>query len=356
MLASINQASKREDIMAESIESPQAPSTTQEVRFSFHGDGGEFFRIWIVNLVLSILTLGIYSAWAKVRTKRYFYGNTELAGDRFDYLASPIAILKGRIIAVALLGIYTVLSVFFVPVSYLVLALLLLVMPYVVMRSIRFNAVMSSWRGVRFGFGGDIIGAYKAVLLWPLFGFLTLGLGMPYAWYKQNQYLYNNYAYGKSSSSTVATSADFYRVLFVVVGIAVGGAVVLSVLAATLGQFPLFAILIGLGYLAFYVLIYAGYQSTYFSAVFNNAEVQGNRLQTDVTIKGLFQIVLLNTVFTLLTLGLYYPWAAVRVARYMQAHLWIEAVDLDSFVAQERAQEDALGDEIGEAFDFGIGI
>jgi uncharacterized membrane protein YjgN (DUF898 family) len=183
--------------MAESIESPQAPSTTQEVRFSFHGDGGEFFRIWIVNLVLSILTLGIYSAWAKVRTKRYFYGNTELAGDRFDYLASPIAILKGRIIAVALLGIYTVLSVFFVPVSYLVLALLLLVMPYVVMRSIRFNAVMSSWRGVRFGFGGDIIGAYKAVLLWPLFGFLTLGLGMPYAWYKQNQYLYNNYAYGK---------------------------------------------------------------------------------------------------------------------------------------------------------------
>jgi uncharacterized membrane protein YjgN (DUF898 family) len=179
---------------------------------------------------------------------------------------------------------------------------------------------------------------------------------MPYAWYKQNQYLYNNYAYGKSSSSTVATSADFYRVLFVVVGIAVGGAVVLSVLAATLGQFPLFAILIGLGYLAFYVLIYAGYQSSYFSAVFNNAEVQGNRLQTDVTIKGLFQIVLLNTVFTLLTLGLYYPWAAVRVARYMQAHLWIEAVDLDSFVAQERAQEDALGDEIGEAFDFGIGI
>ncbi|MED5348372.1 MAG: DUF898 family protein, partial [Pseudomonadota bacterium] len=47
--------------------------TTQE-RFQFHGEGGEFFRIWIVNLVLSIVTLGIYSAWAKVRTKRYFYG------------------------------------------------------------------------------------------------------------------------------------------------------------------------------------------------------------------------------------------------------------------------------------------
>ena len=118
--------------MAESTEMPQESTSTaaKEERFCFHGEGGEFFRIWIVNLVLSIVTLGIYSAWAKVRTKRYFYGNTELAGDRFDYLASPIAILKGRIIAVVLLVIYTVLSVFFVPASYLMLALLLLVMPW----------------------------------------------------------------------------------------------------------------------------------------------------------------------------------------------------------------------------------
>ena len=110
------------------------------------------------------------------------------------------------------------------------------------------------------------------------------------------------------------------------------------------------------GVLEMYVLIYAGYQATYFSAVFNHAELQGNRLQTDVTVKGLFMVVLPNTVFTILTLGLYYPWAAVRVARYMQDHLWVEAVDLDTFVAQEQEQENALGDEIGEAFDFGIGI
>ncbi|ENY72193.1 hypothetical protein G114_09394 [Aeromonas diversa CDC 2478-85] len=45
------------------------------------------------------MTLGIYSAWAKVRTQRYFYGSTELDGDRFEYLAEPLRILKGRIIA-----------------------------------------------------------------------------------------------------------------------------------------------------------------------------------------------------------------------------------------------------------------
>ncbi|MEX1058239.1 MAG: DUF898 family protein, partial [Natronospirillum sp.] len=43
---------------------------------AFNGRGGEYFGIWIVNIALTVLTLGIYSAWAKVRNKRYFYGNT----------------------------------------------------------------------------------------------------------------------------------------------------------------------------------------------------------------------------------------------------------------------------------------
>ena len=58
-------------------------------QFQFSGKAGEFFRIWIVNVLLTILTLGIYSAWAKVRTNRYFYSSTTLAGSSFSYLAKP---------------------------------------------------------------------------------------------------------------------------------------------------------------------------------------------------------------------------------------------------------------------------
>jgi len=47
---------------------------------SFTGDAREYFNIWIVNIALTILTLGIFSAWAKVRKKRYFYGNTYADG------------------------------------------------------------------------------------------------------------------------------------------------------------------------------------------------------------------------------------------------------------------------------------
>ncbi|MGU7802487.1 DUF898 family protein, partial [Escherichia coli] len=74
--------------------------------FTFSGRGSEYFRIWIVNLLLSIVTLGIYSAWAKVRRLRYFYDNTSVAGASFDYHGNPVAILKGRILAVVLIVVY----------------------------------------------------------------------------------------------------------------------------------------------------------------------------------------------------------------------------------------------------------
>ncbi|HEY0302921.1 MAG TPA: DUF898 family protein, partial [Rhizomicrobium sp.] len=82
----------------------------------FRGRGAEYFRIWVVNVALTVLTLGVYSAWAKVRTQRYFYGNTYLAGHSFEYHASAVRILIGRAIALALFAGYT-LSAIVVPVT-----------------------------------------------------------------------------------------------------------------------------------------------------------------------------------------------------------------------------------------------
>ena len=76
------------------------------MRPEFTGSASEYFRIWIVNLLFTLATLGIYSAWAKVRKKRYFYGSTRFDGDSFDYFASPKAILKGRLVAFAALLLY----------------------------------------------------------------------------------------------------------------------------------------------------------------------------------------------------------------------------------------------------------
>lgn len=73
----------------------------RKIGFEFRGDGIEYFKIWIVNILLTIVTLGIYSAWATVRNNRYFYSNLYLDNDNFRYLADPLTILKGRLIALA---------------------------------------------------------------------------------------------------------------------------------------------------------------------------------------------------------------------------------------------------------------
>ncbi len=60
----------------ESIE--QTNTDSKIISFYFTGKASEYFKIWIVNGLLTVLTLGIYSAWAKVRTNRYMYGNLYL--------------------------------------------------------------------------------------------------------------------------------------------------------------------------------------------------------------------------------------------------------------------------------------
>ncbi|MDP9808249.1 uncharacterized membrane protein YjgN (DUF898 family) [Rhizobium tibeticum] len=73
------------------------------VRAKFTGSASEYFGIWIVNVLLTIVTIGIYSAWAKVRRNRYFYGNTVLLGRAFEYHATGKQIFLGR--AVVFVGL-----------------------------------------------------------------------------------------------------------------------------------------------------------------------------------------------------------------------------------------------------------
>ena len=363
---------------------PAEPSATEH--FAFHGGGAEYFRIWIVNLLLSILTLGIYSAWAKVRTKRYFYGNTELAGDRFEYLASPIAILKGRLIGVALLVIYTVAGTFSTLLGLVAGGVLALLLPLIFIQAFRFNAHNSAWRGIRFGFDGGVWPAYQAYLLWPLFGVLTLGVGLPYALYRINQYQIDNHRFGESLAVSSATGGGFYRIALIGLGIFIlmlvvvmtgFGALIFSwfpveVLAqiasadpnnpdapvdpAILGPFLLLGLM---GYIAILLLVFVtgfAWEAMRFKMVFNRIALADNRVRNRISAPRYFWILFSNMLLISVTLGLFTPWARVRRSRYLLPAMWLETGDLDHFVAAEADRTSAQGDEIGEAFDLGIGI
>ena len=350
------------------VESSEKQQLATE-QFQFHGKGSDYFRIWIVNLLLTILTLGIYSAWAKVRTKRYFYGNTELAGDRFEYLANPVAILKGRLIAVAALVAYSLSGLISFQASLIALALLLLLLPLVVVQSLRFNSSNSAWRGVRFGFDGSFRQAYPPHLFWPLFGVITLGIGFPFALYKANQFQFNNHRFGTTRSTSSATARGFYGItlsvffatilafiLTIILFAIVGAVVAITGAEDLLESADLFGLIIFFPtYLIFYVCVVALYQALYYKLVFNNLEIGDNRLRSSITVNYIF-VILTNTILTIVTLGFFYPWAAVRRVRYLLSNVRVEARDLDSFTAGEFDHVSAQGDEFGEAFDLGIGF
>src|SRR5476649_2676097 len=155
----------------------QHHDTSHPVRF--HGKGGEYFSIWLVNALLTIVTLGIYSAWATVRRRRYFLGNTEINGDRFDYHARPIQILKGRLLVIAGIIVFYILAALMPKLALLFVLAFFALLPWVIVRSWRYNAIMTSYRGVRFNYHCKVGRAYWTMYLCPIL--LMLALYLPVA-------------------------------------------------------------------------------------------------------------------------------------------------------------------------------
>ena len=182
----------------------------------FKGKTAEYFGIWIVNLLLTIVTLGIYSAWAKVRRKKYFYHNTLIENVGFDYHAKPISILKGRIIAFAFFMGYSFSANInpFLPLIFLLI--LFIFLPWLVVRGSIFNARNSSHRGLRFDFVGTIGQAAKVFIVLPLLTFFTLGLIIPYISHEKSQFLVNNHRFGLSQFEMSRVVKQFYKVYLII--------------------------------------------------------------------------------------------------------------------------------------------
>jgi uncharacterized membrane protein YjgN (DUF898 family) len=325
---------------------PEVAGDGDRLQVQFHGTGGEYFKIWIVNILLAIITLGIYSAWAKVRNHRYFYSNTQIGNGSFEYTADPLAILKGRIIAVLFLLLFNY-SATVLPVLYGVLFLVLLgVMPWLINRSMAFRNRNTVYRNLRFGFDGDYPGALKAYILWPIAGVLSVGLLMPYAIFRQKHYLVANSRYGTSNFVPGFSAREIY-------GVAIR-AVLLLLLALVLFIVPFIGPLLGL---ALYLVVFAYFTANIGNVVYNGSRLLNHGFESTLQTRELALIYLTNWLLLLFTLGLAMPWVRVRLARYRAAHLLL-LVDgsLDNFIAAEEKQVNALGEEMGEAFDFDIGL
>lgn len=197
-------------VVAEVADPPAAPTVTTHP-LSFTGQAGEYFRIWILNLALTVVTLGLFLPWARVRQRQYFYGHTWLDGQNFEYTASPLALLRGYLIVGAFFLTYTLATNLqfqgWEIVAGVIGLLFVVLYPWLVMKSLRFLAVSTTHRGLRFRHHGRAGGAYTAYGLANIAAGVSGGLALPWAWFMQRRYQVENTAYGSARAKFRGTWA-----------------------------------------------------------------------------------------------------------------------------------------------------
>jgi len=371
---------------------PHLPDRTYQVEF--HGSGGEYFKIWIVNVLLTIVTCYIYAAWAKVRTKRYFYGNTTIDGSSFEYHATGKQLLLGSLLGLVLFISYTVAGQIHPAASGAMLLLFMVAFPWMLWRSLKFNANVSSFRNIRFAFEGNLMPLYGLTLIAPviIFGALfavgfvsagaeidemlvgTVAVGVmaiimaisPWIYKVMTSYTHNNYRYGQSDfTAAIKTSTVYgiYAAVFVMVVLpllAISATIAFIMQDALATDTPPVGLLISI-YPLF--LIVTTFAASYFRATTRNlrynSTLVGGRAQLNSTVKTmpLFWLTISNFLLTLITLGFALPWTKVRSAKFFAKHTTITVTGgMDDFVGAEVANARATGAELADAFDVGMDI
>lgn len=339
---------------------------------SFSGSGSEYFRIWIVNLALTVITLGIFSAWAKVRRLQYFYRHTRLAGAGFDYHGNPIAILKGRIVGLVLFALYSSAGYFNPWIALTIFVGLAVLMPWLLWRSLRFKFHNSSYRGIRFRFHGTAGQSYWVFLALPILTVLSLFTLGPFWHHRLKRYQFSNAAFGRSRFSMTTGVGEFYityifaififfcMLVLLFAAMAVGAmALAITGQAPQEGQFSpgmviLFTIA-GFVYSITLVAMQAITTARIQNACWNEARTDHHRFESRMSAPRLFGVLYTNFLGTIFTLGLYRPFAQVRLAAYVASTLTVLGnADFDAYAAGEGDDVTAVGEETTDMFDFDI--
>ncbi|MDE0308615.1 MAG: YjgN family protein [Acidiferrobacterales bacterium] len=321
----------------------------------FTGTAREYWGIFITNLLLSIATLGIYSAWAKVRRKRYFLNSTLIDGTSLNYHATGMQLFKGRLAAFVLLVSLSVLSQYMLAASFVITVLIVLAVPWVLNRSMRFNARVTSWRNVRFNWSGTYWRTFAVT--WPsiLLAIVSLGLMIPHISRWIYQYYARRYSFGETEFEESMDLRPFVMaVLSVLVYVFVPGIAGIAIIYFLAG-FPavnIDVLSLSLAVLTPTILVsaYIWYRTMCRNIVLRSLEL-GDAVKFHSTLKPsrMVWIQLTNFLVSVLSLGLMIPWAQIRIYSYLCDNtVYAFARDADEFIDQEQDRMNSFGEEFAE--------
>lgn len=307
---------------------------TETYPLSFHGRGGTLFGIQIVNLFLIIITLGIYYFWAKVRVRKYLWGQAEIAGDRFSYHGTPKEALMGWLKAAlifglpflllqnlpALLGADKLIIVFGALLSLMLISIFI---PIAVVGMRRYRFSRTSLRGIRFSFRGKWRDFAKIFYNSMLLKLITLSLYSPYYETRKAAFFFQNTYYGNTRFGFHGKGSDL------------------------LGKYVI-AFLLALPTLLISLIWYSSVKTRY---LWDHTTFHGASFRSGITFGGVLWLVLSSILILVFTLGFGAPWVRVRVMNYYLGSLSLVGFLDWGGIEQDAMQVTATAEEIGDFLD-----
>ena len=368
----------------------------RELKFTFRGDAWTYYGIYVTNVLLTVITFGIYSAWAKVRTKRYFYGTTTLDGHNFDFDATPLSILLSRVIVLVVVLLMAFGQEFYALVwSGIGIAslLTLLLFPLAVVRGRAFNARHTLYRSVRFRY---VLAYWPSFRLFALYFVPALMLGAIFSTYfdrdpsvdidpyvstaalvipgylflfapayycMKHRIMINQLRFGKIACSYAAKMRSYYwhALVSIIWGTLVFVVLYLALLAvsSTLDPFQR-------GFIGFSIFLLAVmwplsvvliYRSRILPLFYSSIRLSdGSTLTSSASPPTLFfKYFMLNTFALVFSLGMLLPWVKVRNWRYVTYNLHLHLSPETSEVFATQADNiTPLAEELSDVADFDL--
>ncbi|MFQ5784300.1 MAG: YjgN family protein [Alphaproteobacteria bacterium] len=316
---------------------PQTTDADEANAISYHGKTGELFRIYLVNIALTILTLGIYRFWARTRIRDYLWSQTSFRGDRFEYTGVGKELFLGFlvvfvvIVAVSLAyqALYTVVALqwpdFEILLQLLALAATLVLIGVALYRARRYRLSRTRWRGIRGAQTGSALGFGLRRFGYILLTLLTLGFYWPFMNVRLLAFSLDNTWFGDRRFRFDGRGRDLLKPF----------AVVWLLFVPTLG------------------LSWFFYRAAVLRYCANHTRYENLRFAAEVALRPLAMLLFTNMLLRLLTLGLAYPVVLVRSARFLCEHLRIVGDQDFAEIGQSLAAVPGRGEGLAAVLDVG---
>ncbi len=309
---------------------------------SFHGNGNDLFKINIVNLLLSIITLGIYYPWAKATRLKYVYSHTEFKNSRFSFLGTGKEMFRGYIkvylgfviffvsmIIAQMQGNHTLFLIIY-GIFYLIILFLI---PFAIHGAMKYRLSRTSWRSIRFGYRGQAMEFFKKFMGGIFLTIVTLGIYGSWFRIDINRYIYGNMRFGDIQMKYRGDGGDYF----------------LLNLKGTI-----------LTYMSCGIYFF-WFQKELFEYHTQNTEFIQNGttipLNTRVTGPDFIELLVINGLLLVFTLGLAAPWVYCRTIEfYLNNTLMVGDLDENALQQTEAKYTDATVEDILDTTDMDLGI